>query len=341
MRSLPALLAVTAVLALTASVHAGPDDTAIDPEPTRKFALDRLLPADTYFVGLVDVKAIRSSALFTNHLKKDVEKLLKRREVADFFSSVGADPLKDIDRVIVFMSPGCWGDNFREEGPCFLLQGRFNQAKVRAGLGKMGKLVDLGKKKAYALERVFGPVTSYAALLQADTVMWCVQKQMMTDALSRAGKPAKWKLKSFAEAVKKIDGKQALQSVGVREMIVNASYRQQKGAPAQRTLESLGDNGFSGFHLSATVKETAKGAMVFTLADKTQGAAKEKVFKAGQEEIVREGERHSKREPGIKPLLEAVRKATIRSKDAKLTIEAQADPDVVRAILATILRGPF
>jgi hypothetical protein len=338
-RLLPVL--ALAMLAIGRPGAAAPDTDPSEPEPGGKVGLERLLPEDSFFVTVIDLKAVRSSTLLTKHLKKDVEKVLELPPVARVLKQTGIDPLKDADRLIVGVGKSSFGEQYRDDGPFFLIQGRFNEKKVRSALEAMGKAVDAGKGKAYEVKGFLSPGESYFAVLNKTTVMWAPRKATIEATLSRVapGKPATFKVRSFGQALKKIDGKQAIQAVGVEEMVFDTRHEFSKGKGAAKVTHiTLGDKGIKQIHLSVSVKDTAKGAMVFTLKDQSKREEKEKLFKEGQAEIVRDGERAMKSEPQLRPLLEAIRKARIKTVNDQITIEAEADHEVFSTILKQILR---
>src|SRR5262249_11709029 len=152
------------------------------------------------------------------------------------------------DRLIAGVGKSSFGGQREvlDEGPFFLIQGKFNEKKVRAALEAVGKAVDAGKAKAYEVKGFLSPGQSYFAVLNKTTVMWAPRKVTIESALARVapGRPASFTVKAFAQALKKIDGKQAIQAVGVEEMIFDVRHEFSKGkGPAKRTYITLGDKG--------------------------------------------------------------------------------------------------
>jgi hypothetical protein len=336
-RLLPGLAVLA--LALSGITFAAPSPDP-DPEPGGKVGLERLLPDDTFFATVIDLKAIRASALFTRHLKKDFERVLELPAVAKVLKDVGVDPLKEGDRFVIGLNKASFGENPRDEGPFFLVQGKFDEKKVRTILESLGKVVDLGKGKAYEVKGFLSPSESYFAILNRTTVLWAPQKATATAILARvrSGGPATFKVKGFAQALKKIDGKQTVQAVGVEEMVFDSRRTYEKGKPATVKHITLGEKGFKALHLSVSVKDKVKGSMVLTLKDQATRAEKEKLFKDGQMEVVRDGDRAMQREPQIKPMVDAVRNAKISAVNDQLTIAAEVDQEVFKAIINQILR---
>src|SRR5205823_5873822 len=106
---------------------------------------------------------------------------------------------------------------------------------------------DLGKGKGYAVKGFLSPAESYFVILNRTTVLWAPQKATAAAVLARMGpgRPATFKVKGFAQALKKIDGKQAVQAVGVEEMIFD---RQSGGPRGPVKTSTLGEKGFKALH---------------------------------------------------------------------------------------------
>jgi hypothetical protein len=94
-----ALLAV-AVLAVALPVQAAPAPTD---EPAK---IDKYLPDEAGGVFVVNLKPIRESKAYAKGIEKSVNELLKMDEVQSILKEAGLDPLKDIERVILAITPG-------------------------------------------------------------------------------------------------------------------------------------------------------------------------------------------------------------------------------------------
>src|SRR5437867_3218342 len=116
------LLAV-ALLVMASAVHAAP---APD-EPAVK--IDKYLPDATGGVFVIEVKQILDSQAFTKDVKKQLEDVLKMEEVQMVLKDSGFDPLKDVDRIILAITPGTAE---MMGGPFFVVEGRFDAAKLTA-----------------------------------------------------------------------------------------------------------------------------------------------------------------------------------------------------------------
>src|SRR5262245_41876092 len=102
---LPRLAFAVAALLLAA----GSSDRAPRPDKVVKIlALEQYMLDDTDFMVVVNLKQVFASPMFTKSVKPDLEKLLALQVVKKYTDDTGLNLLKDVERMIVILSPSCF-----------------------------------------------------------------------------------------------------------------------------------------------------------------------------------------------------------------------------------------
>jgi hypothetical protein len=323
-------MAVALLLAASA-VQAAPAPT--EPDAVK---VDKYLPDETGGVFVIDVKQILASKAFTKELKKQIEDILKMEQVQMVLKDTGFDPFKDVDRVVLAITPG--GDGF--SAPFLVVEGRFDVAKLTAKAEEISKLspgfkpVEIGKTKVYELG-FGGGNPPYLGLMDKNTLVLAGTKQEMTDALEKAGGKKKTELKSknLGKLLAKMDPKLAVNVACAAEMPTGGSVMSLPGGGIVRMVRTLGDEGIDSITGGIAVDEIGKAKIHFTARDadvaKTLGAAFETGINQMQAEIAREVARTKE----LAPVETVVKTLKSTVKDQTITVEGQGDATAVEALI--------
>jgi hypothetical protein len=309
-------LSAVALLCMAFPLQAAP---APD-EPTVK--IDKYLPDETGGVFVVDVKQILASKAFTKDLKKKVEDLLKMEQAQMVLKDSGFDPLKDIDRIVLAVTPGANG----RSGPFFIVEGLFNAEKLAAKAEELGKqfpsikAVEMGKAKVYAMS------DAYVGLVDKNTVIISSVKEEMAEAIEKAGGKRKTELKSksLAKLVAKMDAKQVVNVACAGEMATGGSATARPGGGVERKVHTLVDEGIESVTGGLTVGEDIRGKIVFTAKD---AAAAKKIAAEFEEGLARAADEIAKAatiDKEFGPVVEVLKSIKATTNEQTITIEGQA-----------------
>jgi hypothetical protein len=323
------LLGVALLLAASAAQAApAPDEPAVK--------IDKYLPDDTGGVFVVDVKQILASKSFTKDLKKQVEELLKLDQVQMVLKDTGFDPLKDIDRVVLAITPGAQGMS----GPFLLVEGRFDAAKLTAKLADLGKQfpiikeIEIGKTKAYELGLPGQP--AYVALVDKGVFVLTASKTEMAEAVEKAGgkRKTEFKSKGLAKLIAKMDPKLAVNVACAGEMVTGGSAQSDlPGGPRRITVRTLADEGIDSVTGGVTVGDDIQGTIHFTTRDADTAKKMAAQFEVGlaraHEEITREAVRNK----DLAPVAEVVKTIKSSVNEQTITMEGKGTASSVEALI--------
>jgi hypothetical protein len=329
-RLLGGLLTVALLLAAPA-VQAAPAPT--EPEAIK---VDKFLPDETGGVFVIDVKQILASKAFTKELKKQIEDVLKMDQVQMVLKDTGFDPFKDVDRVVLAITPGA--DGF--SAPYFVVEGRFDVAKLTAKAEEISKLfpsfkpVEIGKAKVY--EMGFGGGNPpYLGLLDKNTLILAGTKQEMTDALEKAGgtKKTDLKYKSLAKLLAKMDPKLAVNVACAAEMPTGGSVMSLPGGGIVRMVRTLGDEGIDSVTGGIAVDEEGKAKIHFTAKDAEIAKKLGAEFEVGLAEVQKEIAREATRNEHLLPVIDVVKSIKSSVDEKTLTVEGKGNAKSAEALI--------
>jgi len=331
-----ALLAVAvAVLAVALPVQAAPAPTD---EPAK---IDKYLPDETGGVFGVNLKPIRESKAYTKGLEKSVNDLLKMDEVQSILKDAGLDPLKDIERVILAITPGREGMS----GPFLVVEGRFDPDKLVAGAEALGKkygnvkAIEIGKVKAFEIGLGGGP-GSFVAILNKNTVILAETKEEIEQAVEKGTgkKKTEFKAKGLAKLMEKMDAKEAFTAACAGEMAFGGSVMN-AGGVVTRKVNTLADEGIESVTGSFTVTDVIKGKVVFTAKDAEVAKKLSAQFEAGMAQAIKEGTREAATRKELEPVVEVLKGVKMSSKEQAITFEGQGGPETIEALVKAIFMG--
>lgn len=204
--------------------------------PSRAAEVDKHLPEDTEIFVEVNFKQLFSSALFQKLGLDFYKELLKENaDIQRILDSVGFDPLKDLERILI-AGPG-GGDS--DKG-LFILYGRFDRTKLEA---KAKELVQKAKKDQNDLVRelvakgasgdkytfyelnIPDIETVYVSMLDKGPLLVAPGKDYLIDALEKAAGKKKpgLKNKDLQTVLEKMEGTQTITVAGLGQALSQSS----------------------------------------------------------------------------------------------------------------------
>ncbi len=230
-----ACLAAGALLCLAASAPAAPAPTSSD--------LDKYLPDDAVFVGVVKVKQITAWVPFQKQLQAPLQQLLKMDVPQQVLKGTDFDPLRDLESVChrcvrKFLSGNVSRGSGRcREGPTFLLaHGRFAPEKIAAKLEQLAEeRPDLIASQKVGDLDLWTIGSTYFAVLDKETIMASDVESQAMEAAEKAGGKKKTRLKDkrMQNQLAGSDPKLAVEWFGLRR---HASSRRYTRATGRVTL---------------------------------------------------------------------------------------------------------
>ena len=315
-------LSIAMLLTVTTIVPAAPLPEA--PSLGEKYLLD-----DADFIAVVGLKQVLASPLYKKNYDKLIGDLLKTEPAAALLKEAGLDPLKDIDRVVMMVGHSCYeteGMAF-QNGPVFLVQGRFDPTKMMAAADKMAKDVPRVEVIARGDAKILhiGPMNTYAAVLDKGHLFLATNKALVEAALDKAAGKKKTALKNkeFITLFGKMKFKQSIEAIATANMVASVSYSVDPSGKAEYKKHLLGETGVQSFVVGIAVKDELRVRV--TLAVKDEETARTLATK--MEEGIKEATRFIARE--APKFAEALGAAKFTTKDKEITIEGQGGADVV------------
>jgi len=322
---------------------------------TTALSLEQYMLDDTDFLLVINFKQIVASPMFTKTVKPDVEKLLALAPVKKYTDGTGLNLLKDVERMIVIISPSCFATKEqreagnRDDGPVFLFQGKFDQTKLEA---KMDKLIKddnrfassskEGKRTLYRIGQRHGP---YAAVIDKSTVILCGRKDHVKELWAKADGKKKTKLKHakvWAVQLKNYKPELAARAVGLESMYFGSSYSEMVDGMGNRKVTvkhtSLGDMGLSRLEVTATIKNELAGKLVLTGKDKASFAKLSPKIVEGLEQAKKEGRNRPVTSPIEQAMLAVLDKVKTTKNDTSVTFEGKVEGTTIQTFLAAILK---
>jgi hypothetical protein len=329
------LVAALLIVASAAQAAPAPDEPAVK--------IDKYLPDDTGGVFVVDVKQILASKAFTKELKKQIEELLQIEQVQMVLKDTGFDPIKDIDRVVLAITPEVDGMS----GSFLVVEGRFDAKKLEAKAADFGKQhpaikeIDIGNAKAYEWRLPGQPAyfALYFALVDKGTFVFCASKQELTEAFEKAGgkRKTEFKSKSLAKLIAKMDPKLAVNVACAGEMPTGGSAMFLPGGGFVRMTRTLADEGIESVTGGLTVGEDIKGKIHFAARDADTAKKLAAEFEEGLAEMHKHIAREAVRNKDLGPVVEVVKTIKGTTNEATITMEGHGGAEAVQALIKAFL----
>ncbi|MCE9566657.1 MAG: hypothetical protein K8U57_31930 [Planctomycetes bacterium] len=197
--------------ALVVGVFASTAPTARAAEP------DKLLPADTDLVAVVNLKQILDSEIIKKYALEQIKQVLEGQDVKKLLGDLGLDPLKDVEKLVAASIETKFANN-PEAKYLLIVHGKFDADKLyktaEAESKKNGdkfQMVKDGNTIMFKVQPDNGQPPLYATVVNDTTVIAASEKKLITTALAAdtASKPAAIK-KELAELIKKADDKSSV-----------------------------------------------------------------------------------------------------------------------------------
>jgi len=324
------LVAVALLLAASA-VQAAPA-----PDAPAAAKIDKYLPDDAGGVFVVDVKQILASMAFTKELKKQLEDLLKMDQVQMVLKDTGFDPFKDVDRVILAITPGADGMS----GPFLIVEGRFDAKKLEAKAEELAKQfpiikpVEIGKAKMYEINPGHGN-PAYMGLVDKGTFVLSDSKQEITEAVEKVGgkRKTEFKSKSLGKLIAKMDPKLAVKVACAGEMPTGGSAMSVPGGGFVRMIRTLADEGIDSVTGGITVGDDIKGKIHFTARDADIAKKLAAEFEAGIAEAHAHIAKEAVRNKDLAPVVEVVKTIKTSANEQTITVEGHGTASAVEALV--------
>jgi copper chaperone CopZ len=328
-------LVAVALLLAASTVQAAPA-----PDEPGAAKVDKYLPDDAGGVFVVDVKQILASKAFTKELKKQLEDLLKMDQVQMVLKDTGFDPFKDVDRVILAITPGADGMS----GPFLIVEGRFDAKKLETKAEELAKQfpiikpVEIGKSKMYEINPGHGN-PAYLGLLDKGTFVLSDSKQEITEAVEKAGgkKKTEFKSKNLGGLIAKMDPKLAVNVACAGEMATGGSAMSVPGGGFVRMVRTLADEGIDSVTGGIAVNEDAKGKIHFVARDADVAKKLAAEFEAGIAQAQKEIAREAVRNEHLLPVVEVVKTFKTSLNEQTITVEGQGTAASAEALVKAFL----
>jgi len=190
--------------------------------PARAAEPDQLLPPGTDTVAVVNVKQLLGSDIVKKYALEQIKQMLDGQDAKQLLGSLGLDPLKDIEQVVVASI-----DTKIPPQPdakfIIIAHGKFDADKILKTVEAESKknpdalsVVKDGNVSIVKIQTDGGRMTFYAGVASDRTVVASNDKKYVTDAMTAAGgtKPAAVK-KELADLLKKTDDKASVYAVSL------------------------------------------------------------------------------------------------------------------------------
>lgn len=322
-------------------------------EIDRKYLLD-----DAHLVVSVNVQKALASPAYQKHYQNQVEQLVKADVVQAVVKDLGFDPLKDVDRVTLVMGLSCYKSEPQmvngeivgfdsQSGPYFVVQGRFDAAKLEAKARQFIndlKVHEVGAAKVYESPgQLRQPM--FAALVDAKTLVIAGFKQQVVDAVEKAAGKKKTQLidKVMIGLLDKLDVDQPLAVAASGQMVVGTSTsvsnnNGQVVATVQHRIlkEQVGIDGLLG-HIR--VADDVKGGVTLTVADAEKAKEMATMIELGVQKMIekvkKEIERPNSQVPAkmLAPSLKFLQALKVTSQDRSVELRGEATAEATAELV--------
>jgi len=334
--------------------------------PLRAAELDRkYLIDDAHLVVTVNVQKALASPAYMKHYQPQVEALLKADMVQAVIKDLGFDPLKDIDRITLVMGLSCYRDDAQMEngqivgfdsqaGPYFIVQGRFDAAKLEAKVKQLLpdlKVHEIGANKVLELNsKLLGGMPMFAAVVDPKTVVIARFKEQVAVALDKAAGKKKTTLtdKVLAGLLAKLDADQVVAAAASGDMIGGSSTTVANNVATvkHRTLKE--ETGVESVLAVLRVADDLKGEVTITVNDgdqaKNMAQTIETGVQSGIDQIKRliESPNQGIQPKHMAPWLNVLKTVTVKARDNQIVLQGQASAETAANLVQSFfaLRNP-
>jgi hypothetical protein len=304
--------------------------------PARAALDDKLLPDDADAVIVVNVKQVLASDLYAKNFKKQVDDELAKSPAPAIFKELSLDPFKDVDRLLVVITaasgaattPG--GDM-----PLFLVEGRFDAAKLLAAAEKAAKdnpkmlqIHARGDAKIVEITGGWAAGGVFAAVVDKTHVAASPRRAEVEDALDKAAgkKKTALKNKTLAGLFARLKEGDSL-SLAVSGDTATGRIVMTDGMKTTVTVTHPSDDGVQAFLASARADADLAFSAAVTGKDKDAADKLEKQLNDGLKQAIDATEKEKK--PAVARALKTVK---VSRKDNTLTIEGKLDADALKEV---------
>lgn len=322
----------------------------------RKYLLD-----DTSLVVSVNVKQTVGSPAYKKHYQEQVEQLVKADVAQMVLKDLGFDPLKDVDRITLVMGLSCFKDEPQmengqvvgfnsEAGPFFIVNGRFDAAKLDAKVKQLVqgvKVHEVAGGKIYEAGgdvKLFG-AAMFAAVVDPNTIVIARFKEQVATALEKAADKKQTKLidKGMVSLLEKLDADQAIaiaatgQMVGHTRASVSNINGQSVAAIEHVTLKQ--QSGIDAVLGHLKVGDDVKGEITLTLPSVEKAKEMASTIELSTQQMIGEIKRQIEKPNPVVPAkmlapsLKFLNAVKVNAKDAQVALTGEATAEAAGELL--------
>jgi hypothetical protein len=183
---------------------------------------DKLLPADTDTIAIVNFKQILDSEIVKKYALEQLKQALEGQDAKKLLGDLGIDPLKDVEKLIVAASEVKF-ERGAEPKYLLIVHGKFDAEKIYKTAEAYSKkdadkfqMIKDGSLTMFKFLPDNGQPPVYATVVSDKTVIAASEKKIITEALkaSDSGKSATLK-KELVALIKKADDKTSVFVAGL------------------------------------------------------------------------------------------------------------------------------
>lgn len=296
--------------------------------PSRAAETDKLLPNDATFVVTINLKQMIASPLFKKLDDKfDIKDALKKNaEAKQAIESIGLDPLKDLDQVVLSGSGG------KQDEALILILGKFDKTKLdaaavkAAGDDKNGlKILKEGGYTVYEMTNKKDGQIVYGAIADGTTIIASPKKAYVIDALEKkTGKKMSAVKKDLINLLGKADAKQSIS-------VVVAVSQGLGGADAQEITDKL-NSIVGGVNITDDVK------LNFDLAAKDEAGAKDvaKKIDEGLGQVKAFAGIMAAQNKQLAPVIDILGTLKVEAKGSNVNLKGEVTKDIIDQLIKLV-----
>lgn len=305
---------------------------------TRAAEVDKLLPKETEQVVHVNVKQILDSDIIKKYALGQIKQAMQGEEVQKQLSTLGLDPLKDIET----LTAGIWGKDQSDMNAVAILRGKFDAKKLfdsaKEQASKTPDKVSIEEEGDFKMVKIIGDKDKpfFVSVADGTTIIGGSDKKLVTGSLTAFNKKDKAQLsKSLSDLVLKQDDKASVYFCGVVDGklgdIPDGAFDQLgaigvNGAAMKKQLQGMST-------MAATVRLGKEVALDITMGMKDEDSAEEFGGKAGNLTKLVDAAKTflplaAGQQPKAKPLIDDVVKtleSKVKGKDVTIKVAVTAD----------------
>ncbi len=298
---------------------------------------------DTDFVLTVNVKEVARSPLIVKHYKKKLEAWLGKSLPRSLTRGLGIDPLKDVDTVTMLSGRSCYAGDARRDGPVFLLQGRFDRAKIVAGLNELDGAAWAYKEPGGSIYQMHTPSRRgsglFVAVLDAHTLILSPRKQHVLDGLAKAAgkKTTRFAHKGVAARLKRLRPDVAVQAFGMGSMVLGSTIittiDENGRRPTRTTHRTLLESGARELELGIAVKDDVQAHFLLTARDGGQLKVLSKTFQKELDALKEAARAQAAGQPKFAPAAQLLAGVSLKAADGAVILEGKATAEMIQAFI--------